>query len=146
VIDVKRLAVGVLLATIGLVVVLGAHPVPTETILAGYAIVLAAVALTGLTTAVGSLRRQVPSRFEHELSRRRHPPTRPHELVKMERELTLAESGAGHFHTRLRPLLLDIAEARGVEIDLPSEPPQDPAAPGLPLRRIAAIVEELERP
>jgi hypothetical protein len=138
VIELRRLLTGVVLATIGLVIVLGAKPVPTETIVAGYAITLGAVLLAGLTSAVGESRRRSPSRFEHELARVRYPPTRPPDLVRIEREITLAEASDDHWRRRLRPLLLDIAQARGLDLELETEP-----APSR--RRIRALLTELER-
>ncbi len=140
-----RVATSVVLATVAFVVLLGAGPVARETIVAGYALTLAAIALTALTTAIGEARRQGDSRFEYELLYRRQPPTRPAELVRMERELVLGSSSAGHFHNRLQPLLREIAAARGVPFT-ESPCPADPHAPGMPLRRIEALLDELERP
>lgn len=137
-IELRRLSTGVVLATVGLIVMLGAKPVPTETIVAGYAITLGAIVLGGLTTAVGESRRRSPSRFEHELARVRYPPTRPPDLVRIEREITLAEASDDHWRRRLRPLLLDIADARGIALELETEP-----APSR--RRIRDVIAELER-
>lgn len=144
-IEVRRILTSVFLATLILIVLLGVKPIRIETILAGYALALAAIALAALTAAITAVSEATPSRFEHELTREHIPPTRPPELVRVERELTLAESSGLHFHTRLRPLLQGIAEARGgslEELDVPA--PRDPAAPGLPLRRIRALVDRLE--
>ena len=148
----RRVATSVVLATLVLVVLLGLKPIRVETLLAGYALALAAIALAALTAAITEARESAPSRFDHELERERIPPTRPPELVRVERELTLAASSGVHFHSRLRPLLWGIAEARGIvlhdatrELLGPdAQPPQDPAAPGVPLRRIRGIVELLE--
>jgi hypothetical protein len=144
-IELRRLATSALLATVVLIVLLGARPIRVETILAGYALALAAIALAGLTTAIAAGRAEAPSRFEAELTRERIPPTRPPELVRVERELTLASASAAHFHNRLKPLLAGIAEVRGgalAELDEP--PPQDPAAPGPSLRRLRDLVAKLE--
>jgi hypothetical protein len=138
-----RVATSVVLATVAFVVLLGAGPVARETIVAGYALALAGIALTALTTAIGEARRQEDSPFARELLRREVPPTRPAELVRMERELVLASSSAGHFHKRLQPLLREIATARGAAFT-ESPRPADPAGPGVPLKRIAAILDELE--
>ena len=144
-IDVRRIATSVFLATLLLIVMLGVKPIKVETILAGYALALAAIALAALTAAITAASESAPSRFEHELTRERIPPSRPPELVRVERELTLAESSGLHFHTRLRPLLQSIAEARGGRLEeLDAPPPHDPAAPGLSLRRIRRIIEQLE--
>ena len=140
-IELRRFATGAMLATIVLVVLLGVRPIRVETILAGYALALAAIALAGLTTAITSVREAEPSRFEHELARRRIPPTRPSELVRMERELTLGSSSALHFHSRLAPLLADI----GVPLEeLESVPRDDPTASGMSLRRIRQLLDWVE--
>jgi hypothetical protein len=140
-----RAVTSVVLATVAFVVLLGAGPAARETIVAGYALALAAIALTALTTAIGEARRQEDSPFERELLRRRAPPTRPAELVRMERELVLASASAGHFHNRLQPLLREIAAARGVDFT-ESPRPADPAGPGVPLQRLAAMLDDLEQP
>ena len=158
-IQLRQIFSGVLLATIAFVVLLGARPLPVDTIAAGYALVLAAIALTAMTSALGDDRHRAPSRFEHELARTHVPPTRPSELVRMERELTLGSSSATHFHLRLRPMLWEIATARlertptrpdlgddAWELLRPErESPQDRAAAGLPLRRLRALLDTLER-
>ena len=158
-IEVRRLAIGVVLATLALIVLLGVRPVSRETILAGYAIALASIAMAALTRIMRNGRKSAPSRFEHELTRERIPPGRPNALVRIERELTLATSNAGHVHDRLRPMVRDIAQARFgraatrerlgdetwelIRPDLP-EPP-DRSAPGLSLRTIRRVIEALER-
>lgn len=142
---IRRLATGFVLATVAFVVLLGMRPIRLETIFAGYALSLAAIALAGLTAAITDARETAPSRFEAEATRERVPPTRPPELVRMERELTLGSSSALHFHARLAPLLSSIAEARGITLDeLNTQPPDDPTAPGVPLRRIRAMIDTLE--
>ena len=146
-IDLRRIATGGVLATVALIVLLGARPLPVDKIVAGYAITLAAILLGGLTKAITEARATPPSRFEAELTRERIPPSRPSELVRMERELTLGSSSALHFHSRLAPLLASIAEARGISLDeLKTEPPDDPTTPGLSLKRIRALIERLESP
>lgn len=145
-IEPRRVVTSVVVATLALIVLLGVKPIRVETIVAGYALALAAIALAALTAAITEARESAPSRFEHELTRERIPPTRPPELVRVERELTLAESSGLHFHARLRPMLQAIAEARGGSLgDLDALPPEDdPTASGLPLRRIRQIVDRLE--
>jgi hypothetical protein len=159
VIEVRRLAIGVVLATLALIVLLGLRPVSRETILAGYAIALASIAMAALTRIMRQGRNDAQSRFEHELTRERIPQGRPNALVRIERELTLATSNAGHVHDRLRPMVRDIAQARFgraatrerlgdetwelIRPDLP-EPP-DRSAPGLSLRTIRRVIEALER-
>ena len=158
-IEVRRLAIGVVLATLALIVLLGVRPVSRETILAGYAIALASIATAALTRIMRHARNDAPSRFEHELSRERIPPGRPNALVRIERELTLASSNAGHVHDRLRPMLRDIAQARfgrnatqerlgdeTWELSRPDAPePHDRSAPGLSLKTIRRVIETLER-
>ena len=149
-IELRRTAVGVALATVGLIVLLGVNPVSRETLLAGYAIVLASIALAALMRVMRAARNDAPSRFEHELAREDIPPTRPNALIRVERELTLALSNAGNVHDRFRPLVRDIAEARGCTDDdvrdfVDEAEPPDRSAPGLSLRAIRRIVDTLER-
>ena len=159
-IEVRRLAIGVVLATLALIILLGLRPVSRETILAGYAIALASIAMAALTRIMRSARNDAQSRFEHELTRERIPPGRPNALLRIERELTLTTSNAGHVHDRLRPMVRDIAQARlgraatrerlgdeTWELIRPDAPePHDRSAPGLPLRTIRRVIEALERP
>ena len=93
--------------------------------------------------------------FEHALSRQPEQPTRPPELVRIEREITLGSTSAGHLHTRLLPLLREAAEARlgprptreqlgdeAWELLRPDRPePGDRNAPGISLRRVRSIVD-----
>lgn len=158
-IEARRLALGVGLATIALIVLLGVRPVSRETILAGYAIALASIALAALTRIMREARNHNPSRFEHELARERIPPSRPNALVRIERELTLATSSAGNVHDRLRPMLRDIAQARlgrdatrerlGDEtwelVRPDAAEPRDRSAPGLSLQAVRRVIETLER-
>jgi hypothetical protein len=53
-----------------------------------------------------------PSPFEQRLTRERVPPTRPNELIRVERDLLLGTESAGHFEARLLPLLRGAAAAR----------------------------------
>jgi hypothetical protein len=154
------------LATVALVIVLGLHPVATERIVAGYVLALAAIGLGALTRMLGSRSvNEGGSLFEHALSRKRPPFTRPPELVRIEREITLGGTSAGHLRTRLLPLLREAAAARtGIDFELqpdrahaalgdetwellrPDRPaPVDRNAAGLPLRRVRAVVERLEQ-
>lgn len=157
--QVRRLAPTALGATVLMIVLLGVRPVPASTILAGYALALAAILLTGLTASITASRHDAPSRFEAELARRRVPPTRPPELVRVERELTLASAHALQFHHRLRPLLREVALARlgrdfGPERLAPSTwdllrpdagPPTDPDKTGPSLASLTRVIDELER-
>jgi hypothetical protein len=160
----RRIATTFALTTIALIVVLGLHPVSTERILAGYVLALAAIGLAALMRVLGS-ERDYASRFEQVLGRKPTESTRPSEVVRIEREITLGTSSAGNLHARLLPLLRDAAAARlAIDFDLhpgraraalgdetwellrPDRPvPEDRNAPGLPLRRVHSIVDQLER-
>jgi hypothetical protein len=88
--------------------------------------------------------------------------TRPNELVRVERDLVLSVSNAGELHARLLPQLREVATARlaarhdlararellgedAWELLREDRPaPDDRAAPGLPLRDIAALVDRVE--
>jgi hypothetical protein len=165
VIEARRLAIGIVLATLALVVLLGVRPVSRETILAAYAITLASIMLAAVTRIMRAARSGGPSRFELELARKQIPPSRPNALVRIERELTLACSNAGNVHDRLRPMLREIAQARlGLDLERRADAaharvgdetwelirpdataPPDRSAPGLSLRTIRRLIETLER-
>jgi hypothetical protein len=162
----RRVATLVVLTTLTLIVVLGLHPVSTERILAAYVLVLAAIGLAAVTRILAADSwRDRGSYFEHMLARKPVEPTRPSELVRIEREITLGGSSAGHLHTRLLPLLRDAASARlGIDFELqplraeaalggetwellrPDRPaPSDRNAPGLAFRRVRTVVDQLEQ-
>jgi hypothetical protein len=162
----RRVATLVAIATVGLIVVLGLHPVSTERIAAGYVLVLAAIGLGAVTRILGAASwHERSSQFEHVLSRKQPEQTRPSDLMRIEREITFGTTSAGHLHTRLLPLLREAAAARlGIDFDLrperaraalgeetwellrPDRPePADRNAPGLSLRRVRAVVDSLER-
>jgi hypothetical protein len=162
----RRVATFFVVVTIALIVVLGLHPVSTTRIVAGYALALAAIGLDAFVRILGAESwRERGSLFEHVLSRKAPEPTRPSEIVRIEREITLGTTSAGHLHTRLLPLLRDAASARvGIDFDVhperaraalgdeawellrPDRPePADRNAPGLPIRRVRAVVDMLER-
>ena len=155
----RRAAAPLSFATLGLAVTLAVRPVSAERILAGYVLALAAIALAELTRSLRASAHDAPSPFVLALSQAPEPPTRPAELVRIEREITLGTTSAGHLHRRLLPVLRDAAVARlGAdftrthlgdetwELLRPDRPePPDRTAPGLSLRRVRAIVEQLER-
>ena len=157
-------------ATLALAVALGIRPVSASTILSAYVLALAAVALGALIrVARGPSEWREVSQFERALRTLAEAPVRPPELVRTEREITLGSASANHLHTRLLPILRKAAAARLaahhlVELDhrpdaahallgdeawellRPDRPaPVDRNAPGLPLRRIRALVDTLER-
>jgi len=163
--EAQRLALPLVLLTIGLIVALGLHPFATERILAAYVLALAALGLE-LTTRVLALRSASDrsSEFEAALVRREPDPTRPAELLRIERELTLGIAGAGHLHSRLLPLLREAASAR-LRLDLTRSaararaalgdevweilrpdrpPPADRHAPGISRRDVERCVARLE--
>ena len=91
-----------------------------------YLLAIGALALLAVIgRAIGSLPREQPSRLDRRpAARRPHP--RPHELVKLEREVDLATQTAFDAYFRLRPTLRRIAEARlrarGIDLDAPRGP------------------------
>ena len=165
----RRVGGAVVAATVVVLVLLGAAPISRERLLAAYVLVLAAIALASLTRIAQPDKLQPASRFELALARRREAPTRPPELVRTERELTLGTASAAHAHRRLLPLLRDAAAARlvawhGVELDRqpaaarallgdeawellrPDRPdPADPHGPGVPRSSVEALVERIEQ-
>ena len=154
----RRVAGAVAFATTALVVLLLVKPLSTSTIVAAYVLVLAAILTASLTRILAGEPDLRVSPFEKAVSEMPYEPTRPPELVRVERELTLGASNAGHFHTRLVPMLRDVALARtgGVltrarlgdetwELLRPDRPaPVDRHAPGASLRDIRRIVARLE--
>jgi hypothetical protein len=146
-------------ATIGLAIALGLRPVSVREILAAYVLALTAIALLVLARMARTEEEweRAASDLERALAPRKHVRTRPNELVRVERDITLGMTNAGHFHAQLRQLLWSIARARVesprdaldeetwqlVRPDLPA--PADPHAPGIPLRRLAEVVDTLER-
>jgi hypothetical protein len=131
---------------------------------------LLAVGTLGLLLAIartlGTLPPERPTRLDAD------PPglaraTRPRELAKLEREVGLSTETAFDAHYRLRPTLRRVAAARlrlrGVDLDAPTGTvaarlgpeawdlvradrarPRDHDAPGLPLDRIADVVDAIE--
>lgn len=164
--EARRLVLPVVLATLGLIVALGLQPVSTARILTAYVLGLTAIALE-LTTRVLAARASSDrnSEFENALARKPVEPTRPAELLRIERELTLGIAGAGHLHTHLLPLLREAASARlGLDVHRsparvraavgddvwevlrPDRPvPEDRHAPGISRAEVARCVDRLEQ-
>jgi hypothetical protein len=162
----RRLILPLVLITVGLVIALGLHPVATDRILAAYVLALAALGLE-LMTRVLSARSMTgqPSEFEQALRHETQKPTRPTDLLRIERELSLGVASAGHLHTRLLPLLREAASTRlgfdvhrapararaalgdeAWELLRPDRPaPEDRHAAGAPLRKVEHCIETLER-
>lgn len=162
----RRLTLPFLLMTVGLVIALGLHPVATNRILAAYVLALTALGVELMTRVLSSrsLSGQ-PSEFELALAREPHQPTRPTDLLRIERELSLGVASAGHLHARLLPLLREAAGARlgfdlhrsparahaalgddAWELLRPDRPaPEDRHGTGAPLRKVEHCIETLER-
>jgi hypothetical protein len=156
----RRIALLVTGTTALLAIVLALGPVSVTRILGGYVLVLATIAIVELLRALAAgSDGPAHSPYERALTRKPEPPGRPSELVRVERELTLGTSSAGHLHNRLIPLLRDAALARlgrdlsrerlgdeAWELLRPDRPePEDRNAPGASLRQVRSIVSTLER-
>lgn len=154
-----RLPIGkVAVVTIGLAIALGLRPISVREILAAYVLALTAISLAELTRMARTEEEweRSSSDLERALAPRKSVRVRPTELVRVERDLTLSASSAGEFHARMRPLLLAIVTARvrhpreALDVETwellrPDRPaPDDRAAPGVPLRRIAELVDTIE--
>lgn len=166
--EARRLAPLPVLATLGLIAVIGFIPGRTDLALHIYLLVLASLALAWLVTV---LRRAHPaaesSPFDLGLREHGRPVQSLPELARLEREVTLATTTAFDVHFRLRPVLRRIAERtlqsrRGIDLDrspaAPAllgdelwelvrpdrEPPADRAAPGLDLSALGRMVTALE--
>lgn len=153
----KRVAGPIAAVTAAALVVLAVHPVDTERIAAGYALALAAVGIGAFLRILRDREGGTPvSQFERALAREPGPHVRPPELVRVEREITLGTTSAGHLHRRLVPILRDAAIARNAftrerlgertwELLRPDRPePEDRTASGIPLKRVREIVTQLE--
>jgi hypothetical protein len=163
-----RVPIGTLVViTIGLVIALGLRPVSVREILTAYVLALTAIALVMLTRMARTEEEweRATSEFERALAPRRTTQARPAELIRTERDLTLSSANTGELHARVLPQLREVAAARlsdRHDVDLahahdllgeeaweylrPDRPaPDDRTAHGLPLRRIAALVDAIER-
>jgi hypothetical protein len=164
-----RIARSLIAATVVLVVLLSVPDVPTARALAIWIVLVSALVLFSL---VGHSReregRETASRFEQALRRRKPTSAQPEELLRMDRELVLGSADADHAHRRLLPLLRATAAARiaarhGFELERrpeaarallgedgwdllrPDRPaPADRHGPGVPPKRVAALIERLE--
>jgi hypothetical protein len=104
---------GAALATLALLLVIFAAPGRKELELDVYVLVLGALAVFA---AVLATRQAFPldqgSALAVALEREPREPIRPHELERLEREVTLGTSTAFDLHYRLRPILREVAEQR----------------------------------
>jgi hypothetical protein len=154
------------LVTVGLAVALGLRPVSAREILAAYVLALAAIALIALARVARTAEEweRATSELAAALAPRKPVRVRPGELVRTERDLRLGVASAVELHARLLPKLRDTAAARlaargaalsearealgpdAWELLRPDCPvPEDRTAAGVPLRRIAALVDAVER-
>ena len=154
-----RLPYGTIAAlTLGLAIALGLRPISVREILASYVLALTAVALLVLARMAHTEEawERASSELAHALRPRTNSKMRPPELVLVDRDLKLGIASAGDFHSRLRPRLWSIVEARTRtprtaldaetwELLQPDRPaPADLAGPGVPFRRVAQVVDMLE--
>jgi hypothetical protein len=140
-------------------------PIDRDLLVRVYALVIGALALATLTAATTYAARQTKSPFAAAMRRPRARNPRPEVLERLERQLALALENAGDFHFRLRPALVEAADAalwrtHGVQLER-AEPyvsaelwalirpdlsaPEDRRAPGPPLADVALLVDEIER-
>ena len=151
-------------ATLALAAVLVFHLVRFELAAEVYVLVIGAATLVALVLVTCGAAAQ-PSGFERALQPPAVPqPTRPLELDRLEREVTLGVSSAFHLHHKLLPLLREVATQRladrrgsaltaeSVSADtwelLRPEGPEgfgDRFGRGLPIDRLEALTGELER-
>jgi len=156
------------LALVVLAGLLAIRPLPTARALAIWILLLAAIALFALARSRRDDGSRQAGRFEAALQRRERPATAPAQLLRMERELGLGMSGAGHAWHHLLPRLRAVAAARlgsrhGIELDRqpdaarallgddvwellrPDRPePEDQHAPGVARNRVVAVIARLE--
>lgn len=167
--EIRKLAPLPILATIGVLGVVGFVPGRAELAVHVYLLVLASLALGWLVTVLRRAHPPAgPSPFDLGLRERPRPLQPLPELARLEREVTLATTTAFDVHFRLRPVLLRIARRtlqarRGIDLDRnpaaarellgpdawelvrpDREPPADRSAPGIDLRSLRRMVDRLE--
>jgi hypothetical protein len=152
-----------LLVTVVVVALLVLQPISRETTLHVYLLALAGLLLAAAVTALPAHSR---SPFERSLRPPAPEPTRPPQLERVERAVTLGVANSFDLHARLRPLLREVAAARlatarGIELDSPAgravvgeaawellrpdrEPPADRFAGGLGEALLRKIIDDLE--
>jgi hypothetical protein len=158
-----------LVAIVALVALLSIPRLSTPRALAIWVVIATALILLSLIRHSRATAGPEPaSRFEQALRRREPPSKQPVELLRMDRELVLGSADADHAQRRLLPLLRATASARiaarhGFELarrpdearellgdDVwellrPDRPaPDDRHGPGVPRKRIAAVIERVE--
>jgi uncharacterized protein YhhL (DUF1145 family) len=110
------------LVTVVFVALLLLQPFSRATALHLYLLVLAGLLLLATVMALPARGRSL---FEQSLRPRAPQPTRPPQLERVERAVTLGVANSFDLHARLRPLLREVAaarlaSARGVELDSPA--------------------------
>ena len=119
----RRAAIWAAVAVIALVVALETMPFRHGVIVQGWLLTCGGLILLQLVAATRApALDNEPSSFERALRTVPHPPERPSELARLEREVYLGVTGQFFLHRRLRPTLREIAEqrlrdCRGVELD-----------------------------
>lgn len=140
-------------------------PIDRDLLVRIYALVIGGLALATLSAATTFAARQTTSPFVAAMRAPRVRVERPEALERLERQVALALENAGDFHFRLRPSLVEAADAalwrrHGVQLEhaeqhvsaelwaviRPELPlPEDRRAPGPPLGRVESLVDEIER-
>jgi hypothetical protein len=157
-----------LIATLGLGIAIAIAPGEAGPAADAYLLAVGTLALLlAIARTLGTLPRERSTRLDIVPPTQTRQP-RPRELVKLEREVALSTETAFDAYYRLRPAVRHIAAARlrlrGIDLDAPSGSaeallgpetwdlvrhdrprPRDHDAPGLPLERIAAIVDSVEQ-
>ena len=165
----RRLVIGAVLATAGLVVALLMRPGDAGRTIDAYVLFLGALGVVALTQVTSrTFRAPTESRLQAALKRTKPERPRVAELARIERELGMATESAYDTYYRLRPILRELAAARlgrsAVELDptggraeellgpdawafvRPDLPrPSDHHAPGARLQEIERAVAALER-
>lgn len=164
-----RFAFSGILATVALAFVLGVGALSVERAFALYVLAMGAIAVLALVRVAGAAASDTPSLFEQAIRGQHEIATRPADLLRVERDLVIGTSSAGAADLRLLPMLRTAAAARlsaqhGIELERrpeaarallgddawellrPDRPPaHDRGAAGVPERRVAAVVDVLER-
>jgi len=156
------------LPTAVLIAVLVLAPGRTELAVHVYVLVLLAAALASVVGSIASQVRTGESPFDMALHRPTEENERLPELVRLEREVGLAQASEFDLHHRLRPVLREVAAGllfvrRGIDLDrqperarevlgeatfelvrAEREPPWDRTAPGPTLDELRRVVASLE--
>jgi hypothetical protein len=156
------------LPTAVLIVVLVLAPGRAELAVHVYVLVLLAAALASVVGSIASQARIGESQFDSALHRPTEESERLPELVRLEREVELAQASEFDLHHRLRPVLREVAAGllfvrRGVDLDRQPErarevlgeetfelvradrvPPWDRTTPGPALDELRRVVTGLE--